>query len=882
MAVDRLNVALSGRYRIEREVGEGGMATVYLARDLKHDRMVALKVLKPELAAVMGSERFLAEIQTTARLQHPHILPLFDSGDADGQLFYVMPYVEGESLRERLDREKQLPVDEAVALASKVAGALQAAHDQGIVHRDIKPANILLANGEPLVADFGIALAVQQAGGGRLTETGLSLGTPYYMSPEQATGDRDPDRRSDIYALACVLYEMLTGEPPFSGGTAQAVLGRILTGEPQPPTEIRRSIPAHVEEAVLFGLEKLPADRPDSADRFREALEGRGAPRPGGRSAPRPGPSRRALALFLAVPLVALAAGWLLGRQSFSPDSGARDIGLPWNEPLSGTHVTRTFSVSPDGRFAVYLARPDSVTRVYHLDLETREVRPIAGTDGATSRPVISPDRGRVAFLAGRQLRSAAIAGGDVATLAPAEGVMGIRWMPDGTLLYAENDGRQLRRLDPVRGPVRDQFTDYCLFPSLLGGERVLCGGGADKYAYVVTPERGYRESALLQYRGSGDEGMVRLRGADFRIVDEDYLVYTSMDGTLMATRFLDREALEVAPPVPTVSGVRRQPYTGTGDYDLTADGTLLYAPGPNLEVGPIVTVRPDGTVETLPGEPAAHLRFSISPDGRRMASAVDGLEGQELRIYDLRTGEYETVSTATYVGHPLWSPDGGRIVYTEIDGPPWEERILAYEPNRTGAPRLLRRGGNEGSNPSVFIGPDSVLFGVGSASGAEAFILDLSGDSARTRRLGVQAIFISLSPDRRWLVYEQNGQAGGVLENWPERDRRWNVLAGGMELQWAADTTLIAYSVNTSDAGPVLRARPVPGGDPPLSAPEVVINDPRRADTPGWSLDPSPDGGVAYLRTPARAAVGYLRLVPGWVDDMKRRVDGSLDQGGS
>ncbi|HSM03480.1 MAG TPA: protein kinase [Longimicrobiales bacterium] len=880
--MDRLNAALSDRYHIEREVGEGGMATVYLARDLRHDRMVALKVLKPELAAVMGSERFLTEIQTTARLQHPHILPLFDSGSADGQLFYVMPYVEGESLRERLDREKQLPVEEAVAIASKVAGALQAAHDQGIVHRDIKPANILLANGEPRVADFGIALAVQQAGGGRLTETGLSLGTPYYMSPEQATGDRDPDQRSDIYALACVLYEMLTGEPPFTGGTAQAVLGRILTGEPQSPTTIRRSIPVHVEDAILFGLEKLPADRPDSADRFREALAGQGASRQGasrnrGRSTAQSGPSRRTMALLLAVPVVALVAGWLVGRQQSSPDPGARDIGLPWNEPLSGIHVSRTFSVSADGRFAVYLARPDSVTRVYHLDVETGEVRPVAGTDGAQSRPVVSPDQRRVAFISGGQLRSAAIAGGDVATLVPAEGVMGIRWMPDGTLLYAENDGRRLRRLDPVRGPVRDQLTDYCLFPSLLEGERILCGGGADKYAYVITPERGYRESALLQHRDPEGEGMVRLRGSDFRVVDDDYLVYTSLDGTLMATRFLDREALEVAPPVPTVSGVRRQPYTGAGDYDLTADGALLYAPGPNMEVGPIVKALPDGTMETFRGAPAAHLRFSVSPDGRRMASAVDGLQEQELRIYDLRSGEYETVATATYVGHPLWSPDGRRLVFTEVDGPPWEERILVYEPNRTGAPRIVRRGANEGSNPSVFIGPDSVLVGVGAVSGMESYILELTGDSARTHRLGVQAIFISLSPDRRWLVYEQHGQSGAVLENWPDRDRRWSIMAGAMELQWTADTTLIAYSVTTSDAGPVLRARPIPGDDPPLSVPEVVIDDASRADTPGWSLDPTPDGGVAYLRAPARADVGYLRLVPGWVDEMKRRVDGSV-----
>jgi serine/threonine-protein kinase len=211
--VTRLNAALEGRYAIERELGEGGMATVYLAEDVKHSRKVALKVLKPELAAVVGAERFLAEIQVTANLQHPHILPLFDSGEADGFLFYVMPFVEGETLKERIDREKQLPVDEAVKITMDLASALDYAHCQSVIHRDIKPANILLQDGEPVVADFGIALAVDAAGGSRLTETGLSLGTPQYMSPEQATGDQPVDARSDLYSLACMTYEMLVGSP---------------------------------------------------------------------------------------------------------------------------------------------------------------------------------------------------------------------------------------------------------------------------------------------------------------------------------------------------------------------------------------------------------------------------------------------------------------------------------------------------------------------------------------------------------------------------------------------------------------------------------------------------------------------------------------------
>src|SRR5512146_1352577 len=224
---DTLRSALADRYRIERELGAGGMATVYLAEDLKHHRKVAIKVLHAELSAILGPERFLKEIELTASLQHPHILPLFDSGSADGLLYYVMPYVDGETLRSRLERERQLPIADAVRIATESADALQYAHEHGVVHRDIKPENILLQNGHALVADFGIALAVEQAGGQRMTQTGLSLGTPQYMAPEQAMGERSVDARADIYALGAVTYEMLAGEPPFAAPTAQAIVARV-------------------------------------------------------------------------------------------------------------------------------------------------------------------------------------------------------------------------------------------------------------------------------------------------------------------------------------------------------------------------------------------------------------------------------------------------------------------------------------------------------------------------------------------------------------------------------------------------------------------------------------------------------------------------------
>src|SRR6476620_6448880 len=264
--------ALDDRYVIERELGAGGMAVVYLARDRKLDREVALKVLRPELGAVLGSERFLAEIKISARLDHPHILTLIDSGESNGCLYYVLPYVRGESLRDKLIREHQLGIEEALTITKQVASALDYAHRQQLVHRDIKPENILLQEGEAMLADFGIALAVKEAGGNRLTQTGLSLGTPQYMSPEQATGDRQVDARSDVYSLASVLYEMLAGEAPYTGATTQALIVKRLTEPPPSIRALRSNVPEATDDAIRKALAPVPADRFASAAEFARAL----------------------------------------------------------------------------------------------------------------------------------------------------------------------------------------------------------------------------------------------------------------------------------------------------------------------------------------------------------------------------------------------------------------------------------------------------------------------------------------------------------------------------------------------------------------------------------------------------------------------------------
>ncbi|MEO8199829.1 MAG: serine/threonine-protein kinase [Gemmatimonadota bacterium] len=320
----QLRASLSDRYRIERELGAGGMATVYLAEDLKHHRKVAIKVLRPELAAALGPERFLREITVTAQLNHPNILPLLDSGmvapagNADGQPYYVMPFVEGESLRDRLDREKQLPLGDAMAIARELSDALNYAHSRGIIHRDIKPENILLSGGHARVADFGIARAIDEAGGESLTQTGMAIGTPAYMSPEQAAGDRNLDNRSDLYALGCVVYEMLAGEPPHTAPTARSMIAKQIAGTIQPLRVLRECVPEAVEAAVMRVLSRVPADRFSTASQFADALSDVGVPASTRKGVPK-GSRRIRLTVISLMVITIMAVTALLWRSRPGP-----------------------------------------------------------------------------------------------------------------------------------------------------------------------------------------------------------------------------------------------------------------------------------------------------------------------------------------------------------------------------------------------------------------------------------------------------------------------------------------------------------------------------------------------------------------------------------
>ncbi|HXO84356.1 MAG TPA: protein kinase, partial [Gemmatimonadales bacterium] len=423
--------ALADRYTIVREIGSGGMGTVYLAKELKHDREVALKVLRPEIASHMGALRFLNEVKITARLDHPHILTLIDSGEADEFLWYVQPFVRGESLRAKLDRERQLSIDEAVSLARQVLSALEHAHQRGVVHRDIKPANILIHEGEAMVADFGIALAVSEASDSRLTQTGIAIGTPQYMSPEQATGERGISGKSDQYSLAAVLYEMLSGVTPHTAPTTQALIAKLLTERPTRVRAVRSSVPIHVDAAVAKALEMTPADRFGTAAEFATALQGSGS-----FMAAEPPPQSKRMVWIGAIAGVLVLAG-VGAALMLRPSSPALSVGRS-EQITSDPGLEIQPALSPDGKLIAYAAGSGTRMRIF--------MRPVGSTGGRTiplsddsvaleTQPRWSPDGTKILFLTRGGASVAPALGGSSQPLIPPGTnsiVQSAIWSPDG------------------------------------------------------------------------------------------------------------------------------------------------------------------------------------------------------------------------------------------------------------------------------------------------------------------------------------------------------------------------------------------------------------------------------------------------------------------
>jgi serine/threonine-protein kinase len=813
---EQLKVALADRYVIERELGQGGMATVYLANDVKHERKVALKVLRPELAAVIGAERFLAEIKVTANLQHPHILPLHDSGEADTFLYYVMPFVEGETLRDKMDREKQLGIENAIEVTRSIAGALDYAHRQDVIHRDIKPENILIHDGQPMVADFGIALAVSEAGGTRLTETGLSIGTPHYMSPEQAMGDRELDARSDIYSLGAMLYEMLVGDPPYTGSTAQAIVAKVITEKAPPVTTHRDTVPPHVAGSISKALAKLPADRFPSAAAFSEALI-----RPGLADTTahevmeekEPSAIGRllrdkrivALAALLIVSVVVGAMGWLRSE----PRPVRRfAVALPSDQALQSRFGTR-LAISPDGTRFVYVGPgSDAGSQLWLREEDNLSATRIPGTENAF-HPAFSPDGQQVAFLTSNpwQVRVVSLGGEPPVSLVDS-GIQpgGGTWASDGNLYLV--GGLGLVRL-PATGGELEQVTlkdstgeSSHLYPHALPNGRgaIFTLGSADNLS----------DFAIAVVDFSTNEYHSLVQGVFARYAVSGHIVFVTADGTLLAAPF-DQNRLELTgPAVALAEGVGVRAF-GAADLEVAGDGTLLYATGSATgDDYELVWFGLDGREEELEeGWIGNFVNIALSPDQTKLAVAMNRDGEQQVWIKDLVRGPMWKL---TFEGNrnyrPTWTPDGESVMYVSnqggnadlykkrADGSARAELVLDLEPpiwegiwSRDGEWLVYRVGGT-----------------VGGLNERDMYAIRPARDSVATQLLGSEfdERGPDLSPDGKWLAYVSNesGQDEIYVRPFPNvADARWQVSTdGGTEPKWANDGSRLFYRDGSDD----------------------------------------------------------------------------------
>jgi serine/threonine-protein kinase len=869
---ERLASALADRYGIEGEIGQGGMATVYVAEDLRHKRKVALKVLKPELAAVLGAERFVQEITTTAALQHPHILPLFDSGTADGFLYYVMPYVQGETLRARLNRDTQLGVEEAVRIACEVAGALDYAHRHGVIHRDIKPENILLHDGRPVVADFGIALAVSAAAGGRMTETGLSLGTPHYMSPEQATAEKEITARSDVYSLAAVLYEMLAGHPPHTGASAQQIIMKIVTEDAAPVTRERRSVPPHVAAALSKALEKLPADRFASAADFAAALSGEARPAELTRVArvPMRGQSHRlkhpALGWICAALLASVAGLWAWYRPTAVGSSAPVfrfGIDLPAGARLGGTAPSPR--LSPDGRRLLIPAVSKGNKQLYVVSFDDGVPRLVP----ATAEPFgasFSPDGRWLAFRTAGKLVKVAVDGGSPIALADASG-MGAAWGEDGSIIYNPKYNAGLWRV-PAGGGRPDSITG----PDTAKGElghwwpQIVPGGGAVIFtAYGNSVERTRVEVVSLRTRAVKtlvDEA------ADGRLLPDGRLVFYR-GGNLLVVPF-DQRRLEVSgPPVPVLQHVGFDRLTAQATFDVSRSGTLVWVADSELVApGRMVWLSRDGRESPAVEQPAGYYDARLSPDGRRIAFAKTE-PSSDVWVADLATGSQTRLTHDPGIeGRPVWSPEGRRIIYQGEHGP---FAVYSRAADASDTSILVSAGRYDRYPWSV--SPDGRWIVGMEDSVIERLILVSLKQPGTVRALHSSEFgqeSPALSPDGHWLAFASNESGdwqlylsrfdttsiasrqlsrGGVTSSNDYSWIRWS-KAGREILYLEGDSVMsVAFDPASGSAG----------------APTLLLRTPWRV------ADVTRDGQrLLAIKTPQETAPRRVRVVVNWLEELK------------
>ncbi len=887
----RLQTSLSDRYLIVRELGQGGMATVYLAEDVKHGRKVAIKVLHPELSAVIGSARFLAEIKVTANLQHPHILGLIDSGEADGLLYYVMPYVAGESLRARMHRDGPLPVEEALRLAREVAGALDYAHRQGVVHRDIKPENILLLDGSALVADFGIALAVEEAGGHRMTQTGMSLGTPAYMSPEQAMGERKIGPRSDVYALGAMTFEMLAGEPPFTGPSSQAIVAKVLT-EPPPSLRAKRpSVTPAAETAILTALQKLPADRWGSAKEFSDALiastTGQHAPLAATvpmAAAVRPRARWQSVVPWLgwvAAGIAAAVAAWVWRRPSAEVPPSRLAIMASGIGGSGASSSQRHLTFAPDGQTLVYgMVGTDGQLHLVRQPLDAEAPTPITGALQLSS-PLVSPDgRWVVASHAVRsQMLRLPLEGGSpelvVRSLLTTDDAA---WAPDGSLWVS----------DPANGHVGHIVGDSLVTIAAKGQHRVQQILDDGRTALTVRARVGNATGSvlLMDLRDGSETGLFDTPVIEARITS-GYLVFATATGNLQAAPLDGTGRRVIGNPITVATNVA---VTGTGvaQFAVAPNGNVAYIPE---EPYSLVFVDRAGSSRVATAERRNFHHPMFSPDGRRLALDFTSIEGRNVWILGLDEG---TLTRASFDrdGHDAtWTPDGRAITYiTPIGGADGVTLVLlkkrptsAEPPETLLVSRLL-------SYTGVWLRDGSALLTTTTGLGAGGAAADSSSADARTdvailRNGGKGPIerlvtspfaewFVSASPDGRTIsfVSDQSGRDEVYVRDLAgEQDQVLVSLDGGTEPVWSPDGRELYYR-ETGQGEPYLVAAGI------RTSPTLAVTGRKRlfpvgdivGTNPHANYDVSPDGKtfVMVRRSPA-ARIVVLQNLPAIVRRM-------------
>jgi serine/threonine-protein kinase len=876
--VARLTEALTGRYRVERELGQGGMATVYLAEDLRHHRRVALKVLRTELAAVIGAERFLHEITTTANLQHPHILTLHDSGTVDGTVFYVMPFIDGESLRDRLNREKQLPVDDAVRIAREVASALDYAHRHGVIHRDIKPENILLHDGSALVADFGIALAASKTGGNRMTETGMSLGTPHYMSPEQAMGERELTARSDVYALGCVLYEMLAGEPPFTGPTPQAIVARVVTEEPRSLSLQRKTIPPNVEASVQRALQKLPADRFATAADFAHALVDTSLTH--ATVALRAGAPRRRTALVpilaAAAVLATLAAAWgWLGRPAAPAGRVTRvHMPLPAGQALSGAYGQR-FAFSNDGSHLAYVGEsPAGGRQIWIRPMNALEGRALAGTLGAMA-PVFSPDGAWVAFVSDGKLRKVPVTGGPVVTVADSANqvIAGAAWLADGTIVFS-HDNWNFYRVSQDGGPVMRMppiSTVGAILPRALPRPDAVLYSTCDNACLHMTV--GALDLASGKVTQLADEAT----GAWY--APTGHVVYLRRDGAVFQVPF-DLDALEArGPAVPLFEGVH---VIGgmIASFALSLEGSLLYVAGNAVRAGEIVRVDRTGNVTVLDPEWPPVLVFSsaLSPDGRRLALEINEGQRNDIWIKEMDRGALTRLTFDGIRNHrPSWTADGRLVSYLTADSV-WSVR--SQRPDGTGEVSRVIPPDSLGEPEGHAWSPDGawLVLQTRKSGRRDLHALKVGTDSILpiAASPGADEMAPALSPDGRWIAYTstETGRAEVYLRPFPNvgMERRQITSRGGRSPEWSANGRELLFMTESQE---LFAADVTPGPRPTMGEPRRVFSTSgfgMNAYYRGYHLEPGGRSFIMY-RAITTDAQSQVVLVLNWFDELKAKA---------